>query len=107
MKKTNVIEFNPSMDALRAAVDEYGALCAQMAALKSQQAELKARLIASGEASVEGALFRVTVSKGVVETLDMEAVREKLSTQFITAHTIRTERTTVRCVSRNARCKAA
>ncbi len=106
MKTSNVVKFaavetNPL--ALQAIVDEYGTLCAQMATLKRMQAELKAQLIAAGETPIEGSLFRVTVSTCIAETLDMEAVRAKLSPQFITAHTIKTERTTVRCTARNAR----
>jgi hypothetical protein len=114
MKTNNVVKFEDQAQpqgwfaqtearAVQALVDEYGTLCAQMAALKNKQADLKARLIAAGETPIEGALFRITVSTCIAETLDMEAVRAKLSPQFITAHTIKTERTTVRCTSRNAR----
>jgi len=96
MNQTNVVPF-----ALFPIVDEYGVLCAEMAALKVRQAVLKKQMLDVGLAEMEGALFRITISTCVAETLDMEAVREKLSVQFITAHTIKTERTTVRCVSRS------
>jgi len=118
MKTSNVVKFEDQAQpqgwfaqtdarALQAIVDEYGTLCAHMAALKTKQADLKAQLIATGKTPIEGSLFRVTVSTCIAETLDMEAVRAKLSPQFITAHTIKTERTTVRCTARNARRNAA
>lgn len=100
--KTNVVPF-----ALFPLVDEYGAVCAEMAALKQRQATLKQQILDAGLSEMEGALFRVTVSTCEVETLDMGAVREKLSVQFITAHTSKVERTTVRCVSRTGKRKAA
>jgi hypothetical protein len=116
MKTNNVVKFAATpeanslalqADALRALVDEYGTLCAQMAALKNRQAELKAQLITSGATPIEGSLFRITVSTCIAESLDMEAVRAKLSPQFIVAHTIKTERTTVRCTSRNGSARNA
>jgi hypothetical protein len=107
---TNVVSITAgaaTTACLQSVADEYGTLCAQMAALKARQAELKATLVAAGVPAVEGSLFRVTVSTGIAETLDMVAVRAKLSPQFITAHTIKTERTTVRCSARNNRTLAA
>jgi hypothetical protein len=104
MKTNNTIQFEtPEVNslALQAIVDEYGTLCAQMAALKNRQAELREALIAAGAVAVEGSLFRITVSTCIAESLDMEAIRAKLSPQFIVAHTIKTERTTVRCAARN------
>jgi hypothetical protein len=53
----------------------------------------------------EGELFRVTVTNAVRETLDMEAVREKLSPQFIRAHTKETFYTTVRVTARKSDSK--
>lgn len=87
--------------------DEYGEICAQIAALKIKQDELKKKIIGSGVRELEGNLFRISVSTCEVETLDMEAVRAKLSVQFITAHTNRVERTTVRCVSRVGKARKA
>ena len=58
-------------------------LAPQLEALKALEAELKAK----GAGSYEGSLFDANVSESVRETLDMKAVREKLSPQFISAHT--------------------
>jgi hypothetical protein len=97
-------------------IDEYGLLAAQIADLEAKRDALKQRLIAGeglakggkdGPAYVgEGQLFRVSVTKGVRESLDIAAVRQKLSPQFIRANTIATEFVSVRCVARNV-AKAA
>jgi hypothetical protein len=107
MKTNNAIAMNVTADILFPVVDEYGMLCAEMAALKLRQDALKNTLVQTaketGMSQMEGALFRVTVSQSERGTLDMEAVRAKLSPQFIVAHTTITDTTTVRCVSRTGK----
>ena len=59
----------------------------QLDALKALETKLKAE----GAGAYEGALFRATVSEYETSRLDMDAVREKLSDQFIRAHTTTTQ----------------
>ena len=83
-------------------IDRLGQIKAQIANLETEQKALRDVLVEQGPGAYEGELFRVTVSLSERETLDMEAVREKLSPQFIRAHTNVTEVTTVRVSARNA-----
>ena len=80
--------------------DDLGFLKAKIAELTSQEKALKEKLIASKCTGVNGDVFRVTISTSERESLDMKAVREKLSPQFIAAHTSVTEVTTVKVVAR-------
>ena len=82
-------------------IDRLGHLKAQLAELLSEEKTLKTSIIDMGVGAHEGELFRVTVSESERETLDMEAVRGKLTPQFIRAHTIVTDVVTVRVTSRN------
>jgi hypothetical protein len=86
-------------------IDALGKLKAQIADLQKQEEILKRAIIESGVTAEEGELFRVTVTNAVRETLDMEAVREKLSPQFIRAHTKETHYTTVRVSARKSDSK--
>lgn len=83
-------------------IDTFGVLCAQVADLEAQKKSIRQQLI--GELRVgayEGIAYRVTISESVRETLDMDAVREKLSPQFIAAHTKSTPVITVKAGARN------
>lgn len=68
-------------------VDKIGVIKAtiapQLEALKKLEDELKGE----GPGAYEGALFRATVSDYEQKRLDMDAVRAKLSAQFIRANT--------------------
>src|SRR5215203_4952839 len=86
---------------LTSAIDQLGLIKAQIADLKSQEQALRDVLAAQGAGSFEGELFRATVSVGERATLDMAAVRAKLSRQFIQANTNITEVVTVRVSARN------
>jgi hypothetical protein len=84
-------------------VDLLGELKAQIASLEAKEDQLKKLLVEDiGVGAHEGSLFRVSVSVSTRETLDMEAVRNHLSPQFIRAHTTVKEVTTVRCGARKA-----
>lgn len=87
-----------SLDLVKT-VDQLGAVKAQIAALTRAEKALKEVLTASGLTEIDGTTFRATVSESTRETLDMDAVRAKLSPQFIAAHTNVTEVTTVRVVA--------
>jgi hypothetical protein len=89
------------------AIDDFGAICAEIADLERKKAALRAILVAGVDGAAEGDLFRVTVSIAQRETLDMAAVREHLSRQFIAAHTNITEVTVVKATARNAQKLAA
>jgi len=81
-------------------IDALGAIKAQIAALEEREKELRDEVAAMGAGSHEGELFKVTVIMTERETLDMKAVRAKLSPQFITAHTRVTPVTTVKVAAR-------
>ena len=95
------------MNNLGPIVDELGRVKAMMANLAEREEALKAQLIEAGPGAYEGALFRVTVSKSERANLDLEAVRSKLSPQFLRAHTSYSPVTTVRVVARTAQNVAA
>ena len=82
------------------AIDELGRLQARIADLRSQETALKDIVKSLGTGSYEGELFRATVSFTERETLDMTAVREKLSPQFIRAHTNVTPVVTLKVTAR-------
>jgi D-serine deaminase-like pyridoxal phosphate-dependent protein len=82
-------------------IDRLGFIKAQIAELLREEKELKATLIARGPGAYEGSLYRATVSESERETLDMDAVRAKLSPQFISANTNTTQVVMVRVVARN------
>jgi hypothetical protein len=81
-------------------VDALGSLKAQIADLEKAAKVYHAQIVAMGVGAHEGDIFRATVSVADRDTLDMVAVREKLSDQFIRAHTTTKEVTTVRVVAR-------
>jgi len=72
-------------------IDTLGDLNAQIAELQTKVKAIKDSLGDLKPGAYEGQLFRLTLSHSIRETLDMDAVREKLSPQFITAHTRQTE----------------
>lgn len=84
-------------------IDRLGALLAEIATLNAEADLIKAQLKSLPDGAYEGELFRATVSTSERETLDMAAVREHLSRQFIAAHTKVSETQTVRCVARNGK----
>lgn len=81
------VETLPVSDNLVPVIDDLGRLKAAIADLEKQEKALKEQLAHLEPGAYEGKLFRVTVSVSDRETLDMEAVREKLTPQFIRAHT--------------------
>jgi len=81
-------------------IDALGAIKAQIADLAKQEKALKEALADLDPGAYEGDLFRLSISVADRETLDMAAVREKLSPQFITAHTNVTTVRTLKLASR-------
>ena len=94
------------------AIDNLGYLLAQAAKLEAKIKAEKAKLIAQGVGAYEGTLFRATVSQSVRERLDSEAIdlalsKADFSSQYITAHTVKTECNTVRVVAKTTQTKIA
>lgn len=88
-------------------VDDLGFLMAQIAKLEKQANALKAELKAKGPGTYEGYVFQANISVSERDSLDMEAVRAKLTPQFIRAHTKSTEVVAVRVTARKEQLKAA
>ena len=84
-----------------ATIDALGKLKAEIAALLVVEKSLKKHLEDLAPGAYEGLLYRLSISETDRETLDMVAVREKLSPQFITAHTNVTHVRTLKLVARN------
>ena len=83
-------------------VDELGALKAQSASLAQREKAIKEILVGNGSSDFEGNSYRATISVSERDTLDMAAVRAKLSPQFIAAHTKTTEVVVLKVVARSA-----
>ena len=76
------------MNNLTSTIDRLGFLNAQIAAIEIEAKALKATLIEVGPGKYQGDKYTVTVSEPSERgQLDMDAVRAKLSPQFIAAHT--------------------
>lgn len=87
-------------------VDELGAIQAEIADLQDQAKAFRAKLVEAGVGTHEGALFSASVSETERNTLDMRAVRLKLTRQFIVANTNVTSVTTVKVTARSRRVAA-
>jgi hypothetical protein len=95
------------MTNLTKIIDDLGLLKAQMADLAKQEKALKAALGDLAPGAYEGDFFRLSISVADRETLDMDAVREHLSRQFIAAHTNVTEVRTLKLAARSGKQLAA
>lgn len=101
--KTNEQALNATSFWASQIVDDYGMLCAKIAELELKKAKIRDSLVSSlGDGAFEGDFYRVTISLSTRETLDMKAVRAKLSPQFIKAHTKETIVITVKAGARNS-----
>jgi hypothetical protein len=81
-------------------IDNLGRLLAERAALDATITKLRKKLIELGDGAHEGELFRVAVYTQKRKTLDLAAVRKKLSRQFIAANTKVKEQVCIQCTSR-------
>lgn len=84
----------------KAIVDQLGTLKARIADLTKEESTLKAALLESGYAELDGDLFRATVTWTERATLDTEAVRAILTEDQQRVCTRVTEIKTVRVVAR-------
>jgi hypothetical protein len=92
---------------LKQLIDAYGLLKAELAELNLREKALKEALADLSAGSYEGEQFRLSIAESERETLDMAAVREHLSRQFIQAHTNVTPVRTLRVVARSGKHLAA
>lgn len=93
----------PKSHNLSPLIDEVGTLQAKVADLTSRIDEIKATLKELGAGAYEGELFRVTISTAARSNLDLDAVRKKLSRQFILAHTKESLVTSVKVTARTGK----
>jgi hypothetical protein len=82
-------------------IDELGDVKAQIAKLEKRETELKKELKALGIGTHVGTRYVMTLSEQERDVLDMKAVKEKLSSQFIVAHTSVTKYPMFRFLKRN------
>ena len=85
-----------------ALVDDLGTIRAQIAALQTDERELKKRLVDLGEKHVDGDLFKATVVESNRNNVDWKAIAEKLkpSRQLVAAHTKKSVVTSVRTAAK-------
>lgn len=81
-------------------VDQIGLIKAQIAPQLAQLKKLEEALKAHGPGVYTGTHFDATISESERESLDLAAVRAKLSPQFLRAHTKTTLVKTLRVVAR-------
>lgn len=74
-----------------ALVDEIGQLKAEIAPLKKRLDMLSDVLKSKGDGNYAGALYDANVATSIRSLLDMDAVRAKLSPQFMAAHSTESE----------------
>jgi hypothetical protein len=94
------------MSNLTKLIDDLGLLRAQKAEIELAEKALKAALDDLAPGAYEGELFRLSVVESERETLDMKAVREHLSRQFVQAHTIVTPVRTLKVSARSGKALA-
>jgi hypothetical protein len=98
MPNPDTIALQPSN--LAKTIDALGELKAQIASLQDMEKAMKEALGELEPGAYDGHKFRLSVSVSDRETLDMDAVREKLSPQFIRAHTNTTSIRALRVTAR-------
>lgn len=80
--------------------DDLGRIKAQLAELAAIEAALKAELIERGEASVDGDLYRVSISRSMRSRYDTAALREHVPEELLNRCLAWSPVTTVRCSAR-------
>jgi hypothetical protein len=94
------------MKNLAKLIDDLGLLRAQKAEIELAEKALKQALADLAPGAYEGEVFRLSVVESERETLDMAAVREHLSRQFIAAHTNVTSVRTLKVAARSGKALA-
>lgn len=80
-----------SLKTVAQLVDELGHFKAEIAKVAKKAKAIEDQLKAKGAGRYEGDLFDATVSEYQRSSLDQDAVRAKLSPQFLAAHTKTTD----------------
>jgi hypothetical protein len=95
------------MTNLEATIDALGDIKEQIKELEAKETALKKELKTLGIGTHVGTKYVMTLSEQSRDVLDMKAVKEKLSSQFITAHTSVTKYPMFRFSKRNTDAEAA
>jgi hypothetical protein len=97
------------MTDLNKTADDLGRLKAKIADLTERKKELEYELIDSGERTIEGKLFRVTISDFFATKVNWKGIAAKLkaSKRLISANTSETEVTRVSVYARKAATRKA
>ena len=82
-------------ETITTTANEYVALDNEIKALSKRKAELKAIIEAYDATHIETDTHTITVKPVSTARLDMTAVRKKLSAQFISRHTTKSESTRI------------
>jgi len=85
---------------MTALIDRIGALKAQIAPLEKQLGKLQDELKARGPGRYEGELYDGSVFVSTRDKLDLDAVRAKLSRQFLLANTSQVEVITLKVTAK-------
>jgi hypothetical protein len=81
---------------IRPLIDEYGLLKMQAKILEDKIEQLKGQLVELGEGAHDGDKYRLTVTLGERKQVDMDAVRAKVTPQWLAKHTDVTPTRTLR-----------
>ncbi len=89
------------------AVDQLGAIQAQIAELREAEKQLKGEIFASGD--TEGELFKAAIIEAERRTVDWKAVAAKLnpSHQLVRAHSKTTTVTSIKVTARSTAARRA
>jgi NADH:ubiquinone oxidoreductase subunit D len=91
---------------LQTTIDALGTLNDQIKEMEARYKVLKQALDDLAPGAYEGLAYKLNISESERETLDMKAVREHLSRQWIQAHTNVTPVRTLRVVARTGKVAA-
>jgi hypothetical protein len=72
-------------------IDDLAEVRAQIKALTAREDRLRLELKPLGEGTHSGTGYLLTISRNTRDVYDMEAIKKKLSAQFMNAHTKTTE----------------
>ena len=85
---------------LRRTIDELGMVRKEIEALKLREQELRDSIALLGAGQYDGDRFKANVTVDERQNIDLDAVREAMSPQWLRAHTFRQMVTTVRVFGR-------
>lgn len=92
-QSSTVVVFSAA--TLSRTVDQLGALNAEMAELKAKATKLKAKLVQSGESSINGKYYRAVIVKRESVRLDTDKAKALLTPAQVTACSVTSSSTAV------------